>query len=504
MSLDDQLEPSAHQKIFVEKILSKTRFKELTSQAHPKAVILAGQPGSGKGNLVISALHEFRGDVVTIDPDELREFHPDVDLLQTRHPYHWPTLTHPDASLWAKELREAAIEQNKNLVIDTTLGNGDNAVTMIRNLQSKGYDVEIRAMATHRLESEVGVDQRFTRVLDQKGYARYVPHEVREQVYHTLAASLDQVREQTSAAIRIYNRQGRTLYDSRSDTRSAGQALDDARDQPLNTVRHTRDLRENYRKQLAWHSELPASLQQHSKITSEAKTPLLQERESLQVTQNLTRDAMQAEQFYQTATRRLAIKGLGVAGAATMAYDVAQTGREAVNLLHQGNVTGAESGVLHFGSRSLGMATGAGVVGGIGAVSGMETGPGLFVTGAVGSVAGAIAGDKIADAIDNYRIYHQKDAQGLPWRYDPEHPQQGWVSDLPPLPDGFKPPVAHATLQNQLDYQASSKAAELRMAHPGELPDSPLTRAIRLAYRPTHGHVIRRRMPGREALSPMW
>ena len=468
---DGQLDAATHARVFSEKVIPKSGLLEASTQSRPVAIILAGQPGAGKGGLAAAAQEQLSYDVVKIDPDELRRYHPEVQRLRTEHPLTWSGHTHPDASQWAGELREAVIEQKKNLIIDTTLANGDHAVTLINHLQASGYDVEVRAMATHQLESELGVDQRFTRSVDDAGYGRYVPAEVREHVYHSLPSSLDTVRAQTNVPIEIYNRDGDKLYDSYSDARQPSAALQEARDQSLTSFSKVREVRDNYREQLAWHEDLPKTLAQHPKVPAAAHGPLLQELESSHVVPNLARGAVQIEQNYNAMARGLAVKGLGVAGVATTVYDAAHTGREAADLLHRGNVTGAQSGVLHFGSRTLGMAAGATIVGGAGALAGVESGPGALVTGAVGGVAGAIAGDKLADAIDNYRIYHQKDPQGLPWRYDPDHPQQGWVSDLPALPGGFKPPVADSALQERLDYQASGKATELRMAQPGELPD---------------------------------
>ncbi len=117
-----------HQRILREVILPDSELELKTSFEHPRAIILAGQPGAGKGDLVRSAKNALEQDVVVVDPDELRSYHPDAKRFQTKHPYTWPTNTHPDASQWAGELRQAAIDQKKNLIIDTTLGHGDSAV----------------------------------------------------------------------------------------------------------------------------------------------------------------------------------------------------------------------------------------------------------------------------------------------------------------------------------------------------------------------------------------
>lgn len=469
-----RLDPATHAQIFAEKVVPGSGLNEASSQLHPKAIILAGQPGAGKGGLANTAERQLSYDAVTVDPDKLRDLHPSVSRFRTEHPYTWPTNTHPDASQWAGELRQAAIDQKKNLIIDTTLGHGDSAVAMIKNLQAQGYEVEVRAIATHWLESELGVDERFTRGLDQSGFGRYVPADVRASIYDALPANLDQVRAETGVPVSLYNREGQQLYDSRTTARSAADALIDAREHRLADVRRTHELRDGYHRQLGWHRELPDTLPEHPKVAPAAKIPLMEEHTNLRIEPGLARNAPTAERAYQAAAeqaRGVAKHALGAVGVAATAYEAGETVQRTAELLHQGNVSGAQSGLLHLGGRTLGMVTGAEALGALGTVAGVESGPGMIVTGAIGGVAGAIGGEKLMDAVDQYRIYHQRDPQGLPWRYDPEHPEQRWVSDLPPLPGGAQRPVADAALQNRLDYQASSKLAELRMATPGELAD---------------------------------
>ena len=133
----DVLSAEEHARIFRERILEESAFSTATSQDRPRVIILAGQPGAGKGGLARSAELELRGDAVTVDPDALRDFHPKVESFRNAHPYTWADDTHPDASTWAKELRGAAVEGRKNLILDTTLADGDKAVAMVKELQAK-------------------------------------------------------------------------------------------------------------------------------------------------------------------------------------------------------------------------------------------------------------------------------------------------------------------------------------------------------------------------------
>ncbi|WP_426700053.1 hypothetical protein ACPPVV_11655 [Rhodanobacter sp. Col0626] len=167
------------------------------------------------------------------------------------------------------------------------------------------------------------------------------------------------------------------------------------------------------------------------------------------------------------------IRGAGALAAATVVYEATTTTVRSVDLLRQGNVTGAHSRIEHFASSTVG---GLGQ-GAVGAEIGSFGGPvGTVVGGAMGYGLGAFGGEKLMDAYDNHKIYNQTDAQGQTWSYDPKQPQQGWTSDIPPLPG--TPQDQHFTadpaLANRLTYQANNTAVELAMAHPAE-PRDPYT-----------------------------
>ncbi|MBB5360439.1 uncharacterized protein YfiM (DUF2279 family) [Rhodanobacter sp. ANJX3] len=161
-----------------------------------------------------------------------------------------------------------------------------------------------------------------------------------------------------------------------------------------------------------------------------------------------------------------ASRGLGALGAAAVIYDATATGQRTADLLHAGNRVGGQSEILHFGGRNLGMLAGAELGAATGAALGVESGPGLLATGAVGGIAGAIGGSKIADAIDHHRIYNQSDSQGSTWRYDPQQPAQGWTRQ-----EQHRTLTADAALSNQLNFQASSTAVQVALANPATPKD---------------------------------
>lgn len=169
-------------------------------------------------------------------------------------------------------------------------------------------------------------------------------------------------------------------------------------------------------------------------------------------------------------------KVAGAAGAVAVAVDATRTANRTTELLGQQNSLGAQSQVIHFGSRNLSMLGGAALGTELGAAAGIETGPGALLTGAAGGIVGAIGGNTLADAIDHYRVYTQKGSDGNRWHLDPDKPAEGWrryemqIDPTAPSYDGMSPGMkmtthtADATLSNELNYKASGAAVQLALA----------------------------------------
>lgn len=95
----DQIDPAQHRQILNDRILNDRKlFTNATPVDRPRIIITAGQPGAGKGGLVRIAQIELGGNVVTVDPDRLRDKHPQAEQLRQQHPYTWSGHTHGDAS----------------------------------------------------------------------------------------------------------------------------------------------------------------------------------------------------------------------------------------------------------------------------------------------------------------------------------------------------------------------------------------------------------------------
>ena len=147
------------------------------------------------------------------------------------------------------------------------------------------------------------------------------------------------------------------------------------------------------------------------------------------------------------------------------------TGRETARLFDQDNLTGAQSHIVHFGARNLGMAGGAA----LGSSAGMPLGaPGMVVGGIAGGGERRHCGRDTRPMRPTARASTTSAAATVtPGSRMRQHPERGWSRHAPAYGTDAQGKATYEmqTLQasprlaSELDYKASSTAVELALAH---------------------------------------
>ncbi|MDR0654001.1 MAG: zeta toxin family protein [Synergistaceae bacterium] len=206
--------PTDNHEEILRDIIEDSELGRYSSHEKPKAVIIAGQPGAGKSKLVGDVVHEMRNDCLVIDTDELRAYHPQYEQFIRSNPKTAAEKVHHDASMWTKELRSEAMGKNINLVIDGTLGNPRNARALVDELATKGYEVEIKALAVRKEESMQGIHLRYEKGVQHlrdtgrtDASLRWVDKEVHDKAYHNMPESVGFIeKEKLADRVEVYGR----------------------------------------------------------------------------------------------------------------------------------------------------------------------------------------------------------------------------------------------------------------------------------------------------------
>ncbi|PSS59433.1 hypothetical protein C6558_38355 [Ensifer sp. NM-2] len=295
---DTELDPTVQAEVSAEEINPDSG---LSQARRPRAILLAGQSGAGKGGLARRAERELANGFRKIDPDDFHDSDPDVAAIRADYPYTWSGQTHYDAVDRAYELLGATVEEKRDLIYDSTLSDVENASALIQYLQGNDYDVDVMAIAAHKLESDWGVDHRFSKSLDQHGFGRHIPAAISDEIYDKLPASLDMIHHETRVPIRLFNREGAVLYNSRVDDGQPGAALEAARNVRLEDPAIARALSAGWREQLIWHETLPGTIAANPKVKASTAQRLLTEREEQEVFGRVLRNADEARGLDLTA-----------------------------------------------------------------------------------------------------------------------------------------------------------------------------------------------------------
>lgn len=191
-----------------------------TPQEQPKAILLGGQPGSGKSALAAEAIRELRasGGAVVIDADRMREENPRYKQLSKEDPQNAADRTHKEAGEWATRLTMVAVENRRNLVVDGTMRSPENIRDLTARLKESGYEVEARVLAVNPETSMTRARLRFEEQVAERGTGRFVNKEQHDNAYVGMVESVRALeRDKLTDSVRVYDANQRQIYENRQE-----------------------------------------------------------------------------------------------------------------------------------------------------------------------------------------------------------------------------------------------------------------------------------------------
>jgi predicted ABC-type ATPase len=411
------------ERLLREKIIPRSGLDELAFHERPRAIVLAGQPGAGKSSLVRAAEREFGDDILVIDPDNLRDRLPGVQKLQEADPFGWPKETNTDAFKLANGLRDEGIKRHVNLVIDGSMSDAGNSIRTIEALQKKGYEVEVRAISTHWLESELGIDQRFAGQVDKNGVARDVDMGFHNRVYNELPSNMEKVAEARGVQVRIYDRELNELYDNRRDVGSPNEVLRETRAGRMDDPEVRQQLQEGWKRQQSWHEAMPETIRARQDISPTTAEALIAgsaergklERATVRAESIGAIDApvQAAEPLLPRLNRAGTTAGLAGVAMAAAVYDAKETGDRISTAFSQDNPSAVRSEATHFTARGAGGAAAMFTP----AAVGVSGGPAVALAVADGYLL-TEAFDRGAKFLDVRKITHQTASDGADYDFN--------------------------------------------------------------------------------------
>ena len=195
-------------------------------QAHPRAILLAGQPGAGKTELSSMLSSEMAGDVAFINGDDYRRYHPYRRQLYQKFGADSVGMLSPFSNAVTERLIKVLSGHRLNLIIEGTGRTVEVPKTTAENLASEGYAVEMAVIAARPEISLISTLLRFYQMEESGTIPRATAISAHDNVVSVLPGNLDVlVSLPCISRLSIWDRDLQQLFDSDVDMGLPSEAL---------------------------------------------------------------------------------------------------------------------------------------------------------------------------------------------------------------------------------------------------------------------------------------
>ena len=192
----------------------------------PHAIILAGQPGSGKTVLSKMYFSRFSNDIAFVNGDDYRNQHPHYQELHRIFGTDSVSMVSPFSNEIANRLISAYSDLRFNLIVEGTGRTVEVPKSTAEQLTEKGYSVEMAVLATRPEVSLASTLLRYYRMSIAGILPRATAISAHDLVVGVLPKNLDILATVPQISrISIWDREQQAIYDSSRSSRHPSEAL---------------------------------------------------------------------------------------------------------------------------------------------------------------------------------------------------------------------------------------------------------------------------------------
>lgn len=278
------LSPDALQKIYETRVAPRL-FGGAQSVEQPTAIVLGGQPGSGKTPMQNHAAREFAasGGMVKIIGDDLRAYLPHYKTLQRADDKSAAFYTDRDSGRLVEKAIAEAAHRRVNVLVEGTMRNPETVAATLRQFREAGFRTDARALAVSPEMSSLGILQRYAAQKESRGVGRMTTTEAHQNALRGMLDTLDRIQDQRLAdSLTIFRRGGEAIHrfdlssPARGDEPRARELVERERIRPLTPQEAAYKQREIERLTpiLQKHGVIPARAPERSAEVERGKPPI--------------------------------------------------------------------------------------------------------------------------------------------------------------------------------------------------------------------------------------
>ena len=156
-------------------------------------IIVGGQAGSGKTNLVHREYQELKKNAIILDQDELRTKFPPKLTAEIINNFDERTgylILRPYIINLLDDLMKKSREKNYNVIFETALSRIEPIVEYINNYVNSGYKIKLSILAVNELEAKLSMLYRYCCLLEKDGFCRRAT-KMRENSYNIILENIN-------------------------------------------------------------------------------------------------------------------------------------------------------------------------------------------------------------------------------------------------------------------------------------------------------------------------
>ena len=196
-----------------QRLTEKGNIKPCTN---PQGFVLGGQPGAGKSNLLKQIENRLNGNVLIINADEFRRYHPQFDEIQAQYGDDAPKYTAKFSGKMAEQILNNALTEHYNIAIEGTFRTAQTPLNTLDLMKSQGYKTAVHIQTCPKSLSWQSTIKRYNAMIKAGLTPRAVDKAHHDLVCDRLPENADTVYQSGKAdEFQVYSRNG-LIFDSKT------------------------------------------------------------------------------------------------------------------------------------------------------------------------------------------------------------------------------------------------------------------------------------------------
>lgn len=188
----DELVKSKFDLVWQTEILNKSFLKKMDN---PKGYVLGGQPGAGKSNLLTEIRKKHNKNVVIINADDYRKYHPNYKEFQEKYKENSPKYTASFSGKMTEAIIKRALNERYNIAIEGTFRTSKTPINTLKILKEAGYETTVAIQTCDKEISWNSCLERYNKALKENPLlARYTDKNHHDLVVKNLAKNIKEVQ----------------------------------------------------------------------------------------------------------------------------------------------------------------------------------------------------------------------------------------------------------------------------------------------------------------------